>query len=61
MLPIIQSTSFIHEIEARKWVYHGMYLEHYPTLYYRVLADEYFLQDVALCQMLLCCEDEQRS
>ena len=27
ILPLILSSSFVHEIEARKWVYHGLYLE----------------------------------
>lgn len=55
ILPVLLSTSFVHEIMARKWVYHGIYLEHFPTIYYRVLLDDYFLQDIGLYQMLICC------
>ena len=55
ILPLILSSSFVHEIEARKWVYHGLYLEQYPSIYYKV-SDEFYLQDVALYQILLCCD-----
>lgn len=28
--------SFIHEINAKKWVLYGDYLQHYPSIYFRV-------------------------
>lgn len=32
----IMQMSFLHEVSARKWIYHGQYLEMYPRLYFNV-------------------------
>jgi len=43
LLPVVKSTTFIQEIEARKWVYHGLYMEQYPRIYHTNLVDEFYL------------------
>ena len=53
MFPVIKLMSFIQEIESRKWVYHGIYLESFPRIYYSIL-DEYLFQDLSLIQVILC-------
>jgi len=48
----IKQISFVQEITAKKWVYLGEYLEHYPNIYYNV-SDRLSYQDIGLLQVLL--------
>jgi hypothetical protein len=52
----IKTISFVHEISARKWVYYGYILEHYPNVYYK-LCERLSLPDLCLMQMLLACDN----
>lgn len=52
----IKTISFVHEISARKWVYYGYILEHYPNVYYK-LCERLSLPDLCLMQVLLACDN----
>jgi hypothetical protein len=52
----VKHIAFVHEIIARKWVYYGYILEHFPKIYYK-LADLLSYQDLGLIQILLCCDN----
>jgi len=52
----VKQISFVHEVTARKWIYHGEFMQYYPQIYYK-LCDRLSLQDVCLVQILLSCDN----
>ena len=57
---IVKQVSFIHEVEAKKWIYYGEILQKLPY-FYHANSTTMSGKDISLLQICIASEDEQSS